>query len=311
MEDLLKSKKTEDRIRGMQLLLRSAKTADPTLLCKMLEDRSPYVAALAAECLGKCADLQAMRLMIDRFIAVTADGLRMDPGCHIRTNLAYAFAQLECHHAVPALRLGIRTVQIEPVGGVKYDTGAHLRGSCAQTLAHLHSREALRDITLLLFDHGTQQCGFGDTRSNLVEPRRSAARALGAMGLAEARVPLTLRLRYPEGECVEVLQECMQALVELEDPDLEDVLHPYLSEEQLRRCPDLAVYAGLMLARGRVPGAEATLEKLAGDMFGNGIEAAVLALVSLQTPEAAEALNRLAEHDRRAVRDVVQRVRSA
>jgi HEAT repeat protein len=309
MEELLKSKKTEDRIKGVQLLLRKGANADPNLLLKLLTDRSPYVAAIAAKALGSCADMPAMRLMIERFEAISSDGFKLDPGCHIRAGLASSFANLNCLHAEPVLLTGIRTVQIEPVGGVPFDTGAHLRGACALALGQIGARDALREISYLLFDHGTRACGAGDRNSVFVEPRKCAVQALQALGTQEALFPLALRLKYPEGETSEVLQECMAALVQLEDPFLEDTLELYFDSKMSAEHPELAAYAALMLARARVPNAERKLEMLICECYERPtLEALVAGLAAVRTAGAQAALKRLAEHERRLVREAVQSV---
>lgn len=286
----------------MQRLARHADVDDQALLLAGLKDKNHYVAALAAEALGGVADLSAARVMIDTFIEMSTDGLKRDPGCHIRAALAYGFGRLEILHADEALGIGIRTVQIEPVGGVRFDTGAHLRANCALALAQIRSQNALRDITLLLFNHGGRFCGSGDALMRFVEARKAAARALARLGASEARVPLTLRLAYPEGEAIEVLQECMLALVELDDPDLKETLLPFLDGEDA----ELAVYAGLMLGQARVAGAEGALRSLIDRLSGSAMRAAVLALAALRTEEAADQLRQLALSDRKVVREAVQ-----
>ncbi len=296
---LLRSRKTEDRVRGMQRLARRANAETQSLLLEGLRDKNTYVAAIAAEALGECADLSAAAEMIEVFAHLSQNGPKLDPGCHIRAHLAYAFGRLECLHADDVLRIGIRTVQIEPVGGVPYDTGAHLRANCAQALGQLHCNAALRDIALLLFDDGKGMFGRGDPTMVFVEPRKAAARALGLLSTVEARVPLTLRLWYPYGESAEVLQECMQALVDLEDPDAEQVLMRFVDGEEA----ELAVYAGLMLARAHADCAADVLFSLVNRFTGNAMKAAILALASLRTEAADQHLKDLAEGGRKIVRD--------
>lgn len=299
---LLRSRKTEDRVRGMQRLARMAGTDMQPLLLEGLRDKNTYVATIAAKALGECADLTAVAEMIEKFRLLSQNGPKLDPGCHIRAHLAFAFGRLEYLHADDVLRIGIRIVQIEPVGGVPYDTGAHLRANCALALGQLRCNEALKDIVLLLFDDGKGLFGRGDPTMVFVEPRKAAARALGLLSTTEARVPLTLRLWYPTGESAEVLQECMQALVDLEDPDLTEVLMRFVEGDD----PELAVFAGLMLARARADGAEDVLLKLVGRYSGNAMKAALLALASLRSEAADQYLRDLAGDDRKAVRDAVK-----
>jgi hypothetical protein len=298
IEMLLRSRRTEDRIRAVHKLARSSSPDQQALLLRALEDRVNYVAALAAEALGRVADASSAARMVVRFVACMEDGRKRDPGCHIRTHLAQAFARLEYVPAIEALRAGIRTVQVEPVGGVAYDTAAHLRGACALALAELGAPDALRDITLLLFDHGTDSIGSGDARLLLVEPRKAAVRALARLSNREALVPLALRLRFPTGESPDVLQECMQAVVEREDPRALELLEPYIRH----RDPSLAAYAALMIAQTQAPEAPALLRAAIQALSGDALRAAVLAINVLRSDEGRGLLQELASSEREAVR---------
>ena len=140
---LLNSRNTPDRIRGTQRLARMEGPDVQPLLLEMLRDKNNYIAALAAEALGKCADLEAAAVMIEHFERLSANGPKLDPGCHIRAHLAFAFGRLEYLHADGILRIGIRTVQIESVGGVPFDTGGHLRANCALAM-RTHGASAQR-----------------------------------------------------------------------------------------------------------------------------------------------------------------------
>lgn len=305
---LLKSRATSERISGMQRLARMAATdADtdivPLLLAGLL-DKNSYVAALAAEALGECADLEAVGVMMEQFRRLSRDGLKLDPGCHIRAHLAFAFGRLESLHADDVLRIGIRTVQLEPVGGVEFDTAGHLRANCALAMAQIRAPDALRDIALLLFDDGKGMFERKDGRDVVgVEPRKAAARSLAILGTAEARVPLTLRLLHAVDEAPDVLQQCMQSLVDLEDPDAPDLLKRIIAD---KTDSELTVFAGLMLARARADGAELALRGLVARYSGDAMRAAILALASLRTQEAVKHLKELAVDDRKVVRDAMK-----
>ncbi len=294
----LTSRQTQDRIQAVK---RAAGLADPdsrqALLLEALADKSPYVAALAAESLGESADDAAALAMTERFHFLNEDGPGRDPGCHIRANLAFALGRLDYRPASDVLRVGIRTTQVEPVGGVPFDTAAHLRANCALALAQIRDPDCVRDIALLLFDRS----GFARLAPDptvKMEPRKAAARALSLSGSLAARLPLTLRLVHPENEAPEVLQECMQALVELEDPHALEVLEPYLRHEDMR----LAAYAALMIAQTQAPEAAGLLAEAVQRLSGDPLRAAVLALTTLRRPEAYDLLHALAQSEREAVR---------
>lgn len=289
---LFNSRRTEDRIRAVQQLARSDDPAKQTLLLKALSDRSNYVAALAAEALCECADMSVAQEMVEKFLHLSEDGLKRDPGCHVRAHLAIALGRLGYSPAVHALRVGIRAVQIEPVGGVPFDTGAHLRANCALALAQMGAPDAVRDIALLLFDRRRESAA----KEN--EHRKVAARALARLGDPNAIVPLALRLTFPDDESADVLQECMQAVVELEDPRALELLQPFLEH----RDQDLAAFAALMIAQTRAPEAPSLIRDVIPRLSGDPLKAAVLALTVVRSEAGRAALYDLATDRREQVR---------
>ncbi|MDQ2686737.1 MAG: hypothetical protein M3Y28_02605 [Armatimonadota bacterium] len=295
LKERLQSKRTEERIEAVKQLIKSELSDKQALLLKALEDRSTYVASLAAEALGEGTDDNALSAMIARFEYLSADGVKRDPGCQIRANLAFAFGRLECHFASDVLNVGIRTHQIEAGD----DTAGALRGNCALALGALRNPDSVRALALLLFARGdAAQRGLpGDPRAN-VEPRKSAARALSLLGSVQGRLPLTLRLAHPENEVPEVLQECMRALVELEDPQVVEVLQPFLES----RDEALAAYTALMIAQTRAPEAVGLLGATIDRLRGDPLRAVVLALSTLRTPEADEKMRAFLKSGREAVR---------
>ncbi len=297
--ELLKSRKTEDRVRGVSLARRLPAGARQSLLLDALGDKANYVATLAAEALGEDADETALPAMRERFDYLMADGPKRDPGCHVRAHLAFAFGRLEYAWATDALRAGLRTVQVEAVGGVPFDTAAHLRANCALALAQIQVLDALRDIALLLFDTDGSASGalLPDPTATL-EARKAAAQALARLGDRSALVPLALRLTYPQDELAEVLQECMQAVVELEDPRALELLTPYLRHED----ENLAAYAALMIAQTRASEALALLRETVESLSGSPLRAVLLAFLTLRSDAAFDALYALAGHAREDVR---------
>ena len=293
----LRSRQIQDRIGAVKQACGLDQPERQALLLEALADKSPYVGALAAEALGESADDAAALAMTERFGFLSEDGPARDPGCHIRSNLAFALGRLQYYGASDVLRVGIRAVQIESVGGVPFDTAAHLRANCALALAQIRDLDSIRDIALLLFDRSGFAHGLPDPKVKM-EPRKAAARALSLTGSAQSRLPLTLRLVHPENEEPEVLQECMQALVELEDPHALEVLEPYLRHRDMR----LAAFAALMIAQTQAPEAASLLGEAISRLSGDPLRATVLALMTLHTPEAQELLYALTRSDREAVR---------
>ena len=293
----LRAKQTPERISAVRQAAALDGLDRQALLLTALLDKSHYVAAQAAEALGEHADDAAAAAMTDRLLHLSGDGLAQDPGCHIRSNLAFALGRLGYSPAADALKIGLRTTQIEAVGGVPFDTAAHLRGNCALALAQLQDLDSVREIALLLFDRSGAVPGLPDPRAKM-EPRKAAAQALSILGSVQARLPLTLRLVHPENEEPEVLQECMQALVDLEDSHAAEVLAPYLKH----RDQNLAAFAALTLARTQAPEAAALISDALPHFTGDPLQAVVLALTTLRSPEATELLYTLTRSPREAVR---------
>ncbi len=287
---LLGSKRAEDRIRGVQACERIEENRPRRqLLLRALTDRTHYVAALAAEQLGTCADLDACATMLDHFDWLAEQGPKRDPGCHVRAALTFAFGRLEYLNAAEALKRGIKTVQIEAVAGVPFDTGTHLRANCALALAHMGSVDSIRDIAILLFDRG-------DHRE---EAQKAAARALGHLGRQEALIPLAIKLTYPANDASDVIQECMQAVVALEDERALELLSPFLSSPN----PNLVAYAALMVGQTGSPEALSLILKTIDALRGPLLRAVVLGLSSIRSDEAQAAVRALLGSDRREVRE--------
>lgn len=281
---LLQSKTTAERIGATQWIAKMADTEDQEILLTILEQRSGYEASLVAEALGRVGDDLAMRRMVTRFAWYSSDGKRRDPGCHIRSNLAYGFAKQKFLGAVSVLRVGIRTVQMEPVGGVPFDTGAHLRANCALALGQMRAPDAVRDISLLLFEGD-------DPFHNRVEMRKSAAQALAMTCDPNASIPLTIRLYSPQDETPEVLQECMQSLVALEDPRTVETLSRYVDYADRA----LAAFACVMIAETRHEDAAKILFEAIPKFSREPLQAVVLALASMRTDDSRTYLLRLEE----------------
>ena len=301
-EALLASAKTEDRLRGVRLTARHTDEDAQALLIKALKDRSNFVATHAAQALAECAGASLLPALLANFSYLSEDGKR-DPGCHIRANLAFAFGRLDVMQAADALRVGVKTVQIEYVGGVATDTAVHLRANCAQSLAQIRAPGALLDIAMLLFDRGyVAHLPPSAALFATVEARKAAAQALARLADPAGIVPIAIKLMYPEEEALEVLQECMQAVVDLEDERALDLLRPYLQHEDQA----LAAYATLMMARTRDPRAVALIRPVIDRLSGDPLQAALLALSSMRTEEAQALLKELANLSRKEVQRMIR-----
>lgn len=299
----LASRQTEERMRAVGQLRRIADADAQTFLLKAIKDRSHYVGAMAAEALAECADERLLPQLIALFEWFAEDGLGRDTGCHIRGHLVTAFGKMEAQSAVDALRIGIKTRQMEAVGGVATDTAVHLRANSALSLAQLRPPDALRDIALLLFDEGMGAITHASHAKYVtIECRKAAAQALAYLANPQGIVPLAIKLTYDADEAPEVLQECLQAVVELEDERAMELLTPYLSHSDSH----LAAFACLMVARTRDPQAPFLIRRTLMGLTGDPLEAAILALSTLRTDDAQKILIELASSDRKDVRRLVQ-----
>lgn len=304
---LLRSRKTEDRIRGVNRLIRSRDPAAVGQLVNLLRDRSNYVASLAAEALANCAGFDECSAMRDCFFWLSEDGLQRDPGCHIRSHLAYAFGRLDYRTGIDALHAGARTVQIEFVGGKPFDTGAHLRANSCLALAALHAADAVTPIAYLLYETGCSSRNLSaDAFRVPTDIRSKAVDALVMLG-PDAALPLCLKLKFPGDEEAAVLQECMEGLIKLQHPEAAWLIEPYVEGADLA----LAVFAAISLARLHHSNALQHLLALAPKCDIELLEAALLAISSLGAENQAAARKVLRALPNPAHRNLVEEVLGA
>jgi HEAT repeat protein len=291
LTSLLRSKKTQDRIRAAE----SLDTADAThvpLVLEVLSDSTHYVAAIAARKLAADPPEGIERQIIKAYRERDANGPANDPGCHIRTHLALTFGKLHVHPAIDDLKRGIKLRQWEYVGGVRTDTAVGLRGNCALALSQLAPVDAARDIAVLLYD------GAGDPLDRTLEARKAAARALGRLGDQAALVALALRLTYPDGENPEVLAECMDAVVETRDERGMELLKPLLRHDDAH----LAAQAALAIARTGLDEAVPLLVDVCDRLRGDLLRAVALSLSAMRTDASRKALREQAASVREEAR---------
>ena len=93
----------------------------------------------------------------------------------------------------------------------------------------------------------------------------------------------------------------MTALVDLEDPQAIEVLTPYLRHAD----QPLAAYTALMMARTRAPEVAGLITETVRYLSGDPMRAALLALTTLRTDVADDALRSLADTERAEVRTAV------
>ena len=286
IQTLLQSKRTEDRVRAAESLSAGHPSHIPILMA-LLSDRTAYVASAAARKLCSNPPEGQEQALLKAYKERDESGSKLDPGCHIRAYLAMALGKLAFHPAADALRKGIKTRQIEKGS----DSAVVLRGNCALALSQVAPPDAVRDISILLFEPA-------DFLMDSSEARKAAARALGRIPDEAAIIPLVLRLTYPEGENSDVLAVCMEAVVDRDDPRALELLAPYLAHSN----QGLAAQAAILIARTGSDEALQLLKSTCLDMRGDALRAVVLALSAIRNDSAQLAVLELAREVREDIR---------
>jgi HEAT repeat protein len=283
IDRLLASKRTEDRLRAVEAIRVSDDTSWNSRLIDLLDVRPNYLAAVASKAVSELARLDDAPKLLECFESLLSSGTDRDPSYEIRSRLAFTFGRLEYWPAEPALQQGIR--RYDSSGGG--DVAGALRANCAVALAEMRTKDALRDISLLLFNHA-QPPG----------PQVAAVKALVRLGDRSALVPLAILLANPDGVRPEVLEEAMDAVVELQDERAVEVLGPYLRDSD----PGLVVRAALSLAKTHRPEIPELIKGVLGDLSREYLSKVILALGIMRTEEADRALIEIARSPREAER---------
>lgn len=152
VNSLLRSRKTEDRLRGLRLIAEEPAYGDEELLIPLLSDSSQIVASRAARLLADRAFYAAVPKLAERYLWYHEQPLERDPGCMVRSEIVQALGTLAGRTAADVIRLAVRTVQIETVAGGLEDTATGLRANGALALANTLGPDALTDLAILLFD---------------------------------------------------------------------------------------------------------------------------------------------------------------
>ena len=279
----LKSRFAEERLRAIQEMDRQRTPESARVLIEAMKDRVSYIGAGAARALDRVINTEIADAMIAHFAWASEQGITRDSGCSVRSEIALSLGGYHYHKASDVLQIGIRTSQAEPVAGGLKDTAVVLRANCALALAHLRPPGALMDLSLLLFDAGVDDPAPAD---DTAVARKAAARAIGILGEPAGSVPLTIRIRATYDEDPDVLIECMNSLVSLEEPSAIRIVQAFLPN----RNPYLA--AGAAMAMGRSRSLDALHPLLEALQWGSSefCQAVAAAVAQLRFPEARKAL---------------------
>ncbi|MBI3786074.1 MAG: HEAT repeat domain-containing protein [Deltaproteobacteria bacterium] len=235
-----KSHAVEDKLAALhRLRAEPISKAAVVELRKSLADKSPHVAAKAAEIIGEAEIAALTNDLIATFERLLVNPVKSDPNCVGKTAIADALYRLGAEAGEVFLR-GIRYVQMEPVWGGRNDTAGTLRGVCALGLVRIQHRDALLEIGDLLADPQARV-------------RANAARALAYSESLQA-IPL-LRLRVLAGDEPEVIGECLSALLAIDPTSSLPLVERLLARDD----PPLQETAALALGASRLASAFAVL----------------------------------------------------
>jgi HEAT repeat protein len=296
----LRARRMEERVAAVEALAHIDPAESTPILVGALRDRYHYVGWLAAKILGQRCDPETVPALVECFAWMCEEGKTRDPGCRIRVELATMLGNLGYTEAAEVLAVGLRTVQMEMDGPVLVDTALRLRGCCALALSQIRPPGALLEITLLLFGTVRTADGYVEVRAP-----EEAATALGYWGDPAAILPLAAILGRPALATPEVVASCMDAIVELQAPEATSLLAPYLQGSGAAHGGDtafLCARAALALARTRRPETLSILEACLGSTADESCETVAIALASLRSDEARDALLRASSHPRSSVR---------
>jgi hypothetical protein len=268
---------------------------DQAELIAALEDTSHLVVEAAAE---RVNQPRAIPALLRAYLRLDKGAPGADPGCRSRMAILGALSRLESHEASDIARRAIRTVQVEMVGFGLEDTGIGLRSLGAGLLALLRPPGALLELALLLNDfEPNTNCSVLERPFAKRGPRAAAARSMGALGDPGGIALLAVKLAYPGPEIPEVLSECMDAIVALEDRAGAEFLVPYLTHLDPYLAATAATGLATLLRSQAIPHLESALESATP----GARPSLVYAIASIRGDETRACLLRLSKHSDSAI----------
>jgi HEAT repeat protein len=181
--------------------------------------------------------------MIGAFDRFLNDDKYSDSGCTALTAIANALYELGEATGEAVFLAGVKHVQMEGSFGPPVDVATELRGICGLGLVRVGYRDVMTHLVDLLADPEPQV-------------RSVAARALAYSERPEAGPLVRFKLLTGDKE-IDVVTECMNALVRLEPRRAVSLLGEFLEDSE----PDIRMSAALALGETRQPEA---LELLRG-----------------------------------------------
>lgn len=290
---LLRSRNTEERLKGLRLIAEKPTPGDIALLRPLVYDSSQIVVSRAVRLLAEQSCYEAVPDLMERYIWYHEQPVERDPGCMVRSEIVQALGVLAGRRAADVIRLAVGTVQIEPVAGGLEDTATGLRANAALALANVIGLDALTDLAILLFDMKPNVAvPPSEAPYAKVAPRVAAARALGQVGGPGAEALLAVKLAHPGSEVPEVLVECMDALVAVESKRAIELISPLLRHKE----PYVVAGAATALAGTGAPEVAELLHDAVEFAVRDARESIVLAFGALRNEAALNHLITLVQH---------------
>ncbi len=304
----IRSRKVADRLSALSRIRKMKMPERETwsaAVVQALEDSSNLAVQSAVRCLresgwfGERTPIDELRAAYDR---LSLDGLKRDPGCIARIEIVEALAEADSFECGDLFIHATETVQVERSGNGLEDMAVPLRAQAAAAIARVRPQGALTALTLLLFDMDPRvEMPNRDAMYATASVRKVAAQAIGAIGDPGGVAVLTLRLAHSNEELPDVVVECMDALVHLDN------------EAALRRLPAflnspneyLVVGAATALARVEDVHHEKVVERLIEASHSAPLEcrdAIGLALASMRSQHADAGLATMAHFPDETVR---------
>lgn len=241
--------KRDDGLEGKLARLRALERESPPTavdeIAKLLEDKSPFVAARAAEVAEQLA-MTSLREPLLATLRRVLDGQQADTGCRVAAAVLGALAKLEVEAADEYLR-AMKLVRRERHGTGYVDSAIPVRLRAAEALATSRRATAVLDIVTL----------FGDEES---EVRAGAAAVLGMFRADAALAALYAKLLSGDAS-PDVLGACMAALARADSARFVPVVATYLDSEDDTLAELAAVALGDSRAAAALPLLRATIER--------------------------------------------------
>lgn len=202
-------------------------------LTHALQSKQNLIAARAAGIVLQHKRTGLVGELIAAFGRFLSDPKYSDKGCTAKTAIAKALYELGDAWAEPVFRAGVKHVQKEGSFGPPVDVATELRGLCGLGLVRIGARDYLNSLVDLLADPESQV-------------RCIAARALAYSERPEAALLVRFKLLSGDRE-VDVITECMNALVRLQPRQAPQVLGEFLDDSE----PEIRMSAALALGETR------------------------------------------------------------